>query len=254
MLKPSARPLLLAAGLAFAAGAPARAQVPTWEDRAFVNVNLGFQLTGRQFGQTLTPIIYDERASVVTTHVVDGGLMPLDVGGGLRIWRSLGVGAAYTHFSATESATVNASVPHPILFNRPRSASVLVPLNHVESAIHLQAVWVLPITERLDVAFSGGPSLMTVKQDLVSGIEIAEESPTFATVTIAKVAIAPQDQHIVGFNGGADVTYFLTPVIGVGLTVRYVAGSAGLSQSDGNTVTLDMGGFQLGVGARVRIR
>ena len=254
MLKPSARPLLLAVGFVLAASAVARAQAPTWEDRAFVNVNLGFQLTGRQFAQTLTPVIYDERASVVTTHVVDGGSMPVDVGGGVRIWRSLGVGADYTHFAVVESAALDASVPHPILFNRPRSASTQVPLNHVESSIHFQAVWVLPITERLDVALSGGPSLMTVKQDLVSGIQIAEDSPTFTTVAIAKVGVVSQNQRIVGFNGGADVTYFLTPLIGVGLTVRYVAGSAALSQSDGSTIALEVGGLQLGVGARLRLR
>jgi len=46
----------------------------------------------------------------------------------------------------------------------------------------------MPLTERIDLALSGGPSLVTVKPDLVSAIAIEETSPTFASVAISKAA------------------------------------------------------------------
>jgi len=110
------------------------------------------------------------------------------------------------------------------------------------------------VTDRLDIAVTGGPSLVTISQDLVSGIMIEENSPTFATVGIAKVVLASQTATALAFNVGADVTYFLTPMIGVGVTVRHAGGSVELSQTGGGTVTLDPSGFRFGFGARIRIR
>jgi hypothetical protein len=240
--------------LVLAAVAPAAAQTPTWEDRAFVNINLGLSLSSRTFTESLAPVIYDERASINTGHDIGGEWTMLDLAGGVRVWGNLGAGAAYTRFSPPDEAAVDARIPHPIYFNQNRNATSPTPLQHTESAIHFQAVYVLPLTERMDVAFAAGPSLISVTQDLVSGVEIAEESPTFATVTVSKVGVATYDQRIVGLNAGADFTYFLTPVAGVGATLRYVRGSVDLPGSGGSSVTVDVGGLQMGVGFRLRIR
>jgi hypothetical protein len=239
MLKQQAARVLLACALALAASASARAQV--WEDRAYVNVNLGFHLASQTFVDTRTPVIYDERASVTTKRVIGRGTMPLDVGAGVRVWKNLGLGVAYTQFSVTNNATLDAKVPHPILFSQSRFASVPVELKHSESAIHLLAVCVLPISDRMDLALSGGPTIMSVKRDLVTGIQIAEESPTFATVTIAKALVMTGEDRVFGGVGGADLTYFVTPVVGVGVGVRYLTGS-------------DAGSLQLAVGGRLRLR
>ena len=239
MLNPRAARILLACALALAASVPARAQA--WEDRAYVNLNLGFHLASRTFADTLTPVIYDERASVTTTRVIGRGTVPLDVGAGVRIWKNLGAGGGYTQFSVTRNATLDAKVPHPILFNQSRFASVPVELTHAESAIHLLAVCVLPVSDRMDVALSGGPAIMTVKTDRVTGIQIAEESPTFVTVKIAKALVAASEERVFGAVGGADVTYFVTPMVGIGVGLRYLTGS-------------DAGSFQLAVGGRLRLR
>jgi hypothetical protein len=103
------------------------------------------------------------------------------------------------------------------------------------------AVYVLPLTERIDLAVSGGPVYMNVKADHVSAIQIAEESPTFATVTIAKAVVATTDTRKWSAVVGGDLTYFLTPMIGVGVAVRGVPGS-------------DAGHLQFGFGARLRFR
>jgi len=238
MLKWTAR-VLLPCGLALAASVPARAQA--WEDRAYINVNFGLHLTASPATESLAPVIYDERASVVTSRRLDRGVMPLDVGVGVRVWKGFGLGGAFTQFSSTESATLDASVPHPILFRQPRFTSVPVPLAHSEMVLHALALYVMPLTERMDVTLFGGPSLLTVKQDRVSGIQVVEESPTFTTVTVAKTVVATTTDRSWAAGGGADVTYFLTPLVGVGATVRYTSATGG-------------GGLQVGAGARIRLR
>jgi hypothetical protein len=234
-----ARVVLLACSLSFAACAAASAQ--TWQDTWYVNANLGFHFYAPTVIETLTPVIYSERASVVTTNALGSSMIPIDVGGGVHIWRNLGAGGAYTRFSATSTATVDAQVPHPILFNQPRFASAPAELTHEEWAIHMLGIYVLPLTERMDVAISGGPVLMNVKDDHVSAIQIAEESPTFATVTIAKAVVVTTDTQKWSMVFGGDLTYFLTPMIGVGVAVRLVPDS-------------DAGPLQIGVGARLRFR
>jgi len=231
--------VLLAAAFAVVACAPARAQ--TWQDKWYLNANLGFHLYAPTTTETLTPVIYSERASIVTTEAVGFGMIPIDVAGGVHVWRNLGVGGAYTQFSATTTGTVDAQVPHPILFNQPRFATAPVELTHEEWAIHMLGVYVLPLTERIDLALFGGPVYMNVKDDHVSAIQIAEESPTFATVTIAKAVITTTDTRKWSGAFGADLTYFLTPMIGIGVAARAVPGS-------------DVGHLQLGVGARLRFR
>src|SRR5215468_4724085 len=107
MVNATARALLLACSLALAAPAPARAQ--SWEDRAYVNISLGVHLTTDPQTETLAPVIYDERASVVTSRQLDRGLLPLDIAGGVRVWKGFGLGGAFTQFSATENGTLDAS-------------------------------------------------------------------------------------------------------------------------------------------------
>src|SRR5262249_61100696 len=103
--------------LALAASAAAQAQ--PWEDKMYINANLGFDLTSRSFTESLTPVIYDERAAITTTHTIDSGLTPIDVEGGVRIWRSVGVGGGFTRRTQTQNPTVGARGPHPTPFGRP---------------------------------------------------------------------------------------------------------------------------------------
>ncbi|HJZ70600.1 MAG TPA: outer membrane beta-barrel protein [Vicinamibacterales bacterium] len=238
--------------LALAASAAAQAQ--PWEDKMYINANLGFDLTSRSFTESLTPVIYDERAAITTTHTIDSGLTPIDVEGGVRIWRSVGVGGGFTRRTQTETATVDARVPHPTLFGQPRFASLGTPLEHTEWAIHLHAVYVLPLSPRLDVAVRGGPSYFSITQDLVTNIQIAEESPTFSTVTIAKVGATPHTEYTFGYSAGGDVTFFLTRMLGVGATIRYVSASVDFPVVGGGTATYDAGGLQLAFGVRIRTR
>src|SRR5262245_27394700 len=116
MCNRTARVLLLACAIVLAGSGRAGAQA--WEDRAYINVNLGLHLDSNSATEKIEPVIYDERASVVTSSRVGFGIMPIDVGAGVRLWKGLGAGGAFTYFSSTADATVDASVPHPILFRQ----------------------------------------------------------------------------------------------------------------------------------------
>jgi hypothetical protein len=56
-----------------------------------------------------------------------------------------------------------------------------------------------------------------------------------------------------GFHVGADVSWFYTPALGVGVVGRYSRGTvAARDPLSGLDTDLDVGGFQVGGGVRVR--
>jgi hypothetical protein len=240
--------------LALFAVTPAEAQTGGWEDRAFLDVDLAIQTTARPFADVLTPLIYTQPARIVTTHPVAGGAVLLDVAGGVRLRWSLGVGLGYTKFALTEVAGVAARIPAPVPSNAARSATATAEVTRADTAFHILAVWLIPITDHIDVAFSGGPSLISVKQDRVSEVTIAEDSPTLATVAISKVGLVSHEDRVLGMHGGVDVTYFLTPMVGVGGAVRFVRGSSQAGAGQDGGAPIDVGGLQIGVGVRFRMR
>jgi hypothetical protein len=57
-----------------------------------------------------------------------------------------------------------------------------------------------------------------------------------------------QDATAIGVNVGADASYMFTPKLGAGLFVRY----AGASVDFDSVEDLNVGGFQAGLGLRIR--
>ena len=81
---------------------------------------------------------------------------------------------------------------------------------------------------------------------------IADPPPLIRSITVTSVKDSP-----VGFNIGADGSYWITRVamvtVGVGLFVRYVGASLDLPSAAGATLEGDLkgGGFQGGRGLRL---
>jgi hypothetical protein len=115
---------------------------------------------------------------------------------------------------------------------------------HSEVAINLMGVWMMPVTDKVDVGFSFGPTIFLVKQDVPTAINVAEPGPTVTGTTFASA-----EKTTMGVNFGVDVTYLVTPRIGAGVLARYTVGSADL---EGASDSLTVGGFQIGFGARFR--
>lgn len=234
---------LLCLAMCAAVAPKAHAQM-VWTDKGFVNVTLGAQVGSRTL-PTSTPFdIYDEQATVASTQDVKGGAF-FDISAGYKVWRNLAVGIGYSRSSSKTDATITASIPDPVFFDRPRAVSATASdLKHSEGALHLMGTWMVPVTDKIDVGLSAGPSIFMVKQELPSTLTITEPGPSVTGVTAISA-----DKTTAGVSFGVDVTYLVTTRVGVGGLARYSLGSAEL---DGASDKLKLGGFQLGGGVRLR--
>lgn len=229
--------LLMATALTMSA-APAAAQTTK---NIFVDVNAGVQVASRTFVVDAFPIVYQERAIIGTSHKV-GSAGLFDVSGGYRVWRDLSIGLGFSYAGGSAEAEMTAGVPHPLFHDRRVETKQTVDVKHSEKAVHLQAIWTIPVTDKMDASFSVGPSFINASQELVTGITVTPGTQN-ATPELEK-----QSDTAKGFNIGADLSYLLSPRYGVGGFIRYVGGSVGLPSVE----DLKLGGFQFGGGARFR--
>jgi hypothetical protein len=236
--------LILAAPLASAQG-------PAPFERGYGHLNLGVQATSPDLNQDTTFVIYDEPGRLQANGSGGGGVL-FDIGGGWRVWQRLYAGLSFTSGSNTEDAALSATVPHPFFFDEFRTVTGTTPaLKHSERAVHLHAMWRMPVTTKFDVLVGGGPTFFSVRQDLVSGITVTEIGNPTTGVELSGVTVERASESTVGYNLAADGTYLLTRRFGVGGFLRFTGGSVTLDTT-GNEVDLDAGGFQLGIGGRVR--
>jgi hypothetical protein len=237
--------VLVFSGASMLALAPgARAQAPE-SPTFFAGVNIGFQLQSGVVTTINSFPVYDETAAVTASLEVDPGMM-IDLSAGYRFREDLGVAIAVSRFSESSDSTMTAIVPHPVFFNTPRTVTGEAEgLDRSELGIHFQAVWfptvpdVLP--DDMRIAVFGGPTIFSLDQQLIGTAVVPAETQDAVPV------VQTQSKSGIGFNIGADVTYPLTPRWGVGGFLRYAGGSVDLPAAE----DVGVGGFQLGVGARV---
>ena len=228
------------------AASAAEAQM-TWTDQGFVNATLGVQGGSRSLTTSTAFDIYEETGSLSTTQDVGGGGF-FDVSGGYKVWRNLAVGIGFSRVGSEADVTVSALVPDPLQFDRLRPATATATgAQYSELAVNLSGTWMMPVTDKVDVGFSFGPTIFLISQDLPGALvasDISEPGPTIRQVRFTSV-----DNTSVGIHLGVDATYLVTPRIGAGVLIRYSVGSADL---EGATDGLTVGGFQLGGGVRFR--
>jgi hypothetical protein len=157
-----------------------------------------------------------------------------DLGGGFRVWRGLAAGVSVTRFKDSRDVPVSGSVPHPFFFNRARPVEGVTSGARQEMAVHVDAMWVVPIRPKMTLAIFGGPSFYSVKQTIVSDYDYNQSYP-YDDVTLTRVVSADESSSVTGINVGGGLIRF---------------GRASVDTSIGS---LDVGGPEFGVGLRIRI-
>jgi hypothetical protein len=241
-----ARSMAILVGL-LVIGAAASAQAQTaWRDRGYVNVS-GFFQPSATFSNTVRPVDFAE-ASIIDTSYKTGAVPGFDAGGGVRLWRNLAVGVDLSWFSKNITGAVSAQVPHPFFFNRLRAASGDASgLARDETAVHLQALWMVSIGPRWQMALAGGPSWFSVEQDLVGDVNVTQTYP-YDTAAFAAATTVHRSRSKLGFNAGVDLTYRLRRHVGLGAGVTFSHATVPLD----DTLTVDAGGPHVAGGLRFR--
>jgi hypothetical protein len=221
------------------------------DGKLIASVNVGIQVGDNDLARQSTFELYDEIATVDISQTINNGGF-IEFGGVYKVRPDIGVGLAYGFLSNSGGGRVAGELPHPLFFDQPRSFSQDVSdLKHTEHSLHFQAVYFVPFTDKVDFSFSIGPSLFNVTQGLLRGVRFSENPPSYTTVTIDSVDSVELSDSGWGINLGADMTYTLTPRIGVAALLRYTHGSVEFNPSDNQTADVTAGGLQLGAGVRV---
>jgi hypothetical protein len=223
----------------------AAAQTPK-RSSGFVDVNIGAQPQSRTIATSTSFPLYGETAIINAAEAIDGSPL-FDFGGGYLFGKQfgagqLGAGVAFSFAGKKGDGTLAASVPNPNIFNRPATVSVSgSDLKHREFATHIMAVWTKTLTDEMDIAISGGPSFFRLTQDVMSA--------TVASGTQnVSVATTQQKDSATGGNIGVNLNYMFNPKYGVGILLRYAGTSVDLPAA----ADVKVGGFQFGIGARLR--
>jgi len=243
-----ARILLPAAVLVTALPAAAQSQSPP---RVEISANVGAQTPVSTFTESGTfPSNGGEMSTVTVDHSMKTGL-GFNVGGAVRVIRKLWVGAQYAAANMSPSASLEAAIPHPILFNAPRSVGGSVnDVTRTERRVHVDLIYALPI-RAMEVRVLAGPTLFSLKQDSVSGVTINETYP-FDTATFASATRKQLSDTATGFNAGIDVSRALTSHVAVGGIIRYSRATVKFDDSEVGKHTIKTGGVETLAGVRFR--
>jgi hypothetical protein len=235
---------------------PATAQKPVsaagrWADRGYISISGVYQTGAKAFSESFTFDQYVEQASVSTEYPAKD--QPgFDVGGAVRVWRGLALGVGVTVVNWSTSANIAGAIPHPFFFNASRPISGSASVKRTETAVHLHALWFVPMGQKILVAVGGGPSYFNVKQSLVQSVSFTETYP-YDTATFASASVNQPSTWALGYGAEVDVGFYFTRILGVGGGVRFTRASVALAGPSGS-VNRDAGGFQGGVGLRIRLR
>ena len=212
---------------------------------ARISVNAGWQEVSDDFEDVRTFPLNQETAQVTASYEVNGNVA-LDIGGYARIWSGLIAGAAYTRFSDDRDIAIEASLPHPFLFDRDRELTGSAPGEREESAVHVSVGFIAPAGNKLELAVFAGPSFFTAKQSVVTDIDYTDTFP-YDEVTFTGATVESESESEVGYHAGVDVGYYFTRNVGVGAIVRYSRANVTFSLGE-----REVGGTIVGGGLRLR--
>jgi opacity protein-like surface antigen len=149
------------------------------------------------------------------------------------------------------SASITAVIPHPLLFNAPRTVQGSNDdVAHSEQNVHVDLMYALPV-RAVDVKVMGGPTFFNLKQDFVSGVTVNETYP-FDTALFASATTKRVSKAAVGFNAGVDISRLLTSHVGVGALIRYSRADVKFDDPDIGKQTVKAGAVEVTAGVRFR--
>lgn len=228
---------------------PAVAQAPAWPEKIWVSVSGGIQPAANSFSDAFDVPLYAENEKISIDYPVKGGAL-IAARGGYRVWKRLAIGIGVTRYNRRAQAVVDAQLPHPFFDNQLRPIDGTTSVTRRELGAHVLVGWMMPLTDRLRVLVTAGPSVLSVRHTLVTGVEFTETYP-YDTAAFKGATTNDATASATGFNAGADVFWMFSRRIGAGGLVQVTRARARLPAGSGRTVSVDAGGAQAAAGLRL---
>ena len=242
-----------------APAAPARHAPPL--DRVWVDVNGGVAVAGeRDYSSVGVRQMNGQDATFQADYRLPTGPV-FEVGGGVMVTRMVGIGATWGGAMHEDTATLAIDIPHPILADAHATAEgeTTREMRRRESSLHIHGMLVSQPSPELRTRLFAGPTYFRIEQDVVQDILFDQQFLPFepahiVEITSAAVRRSPYDEATGwGFHAGADASWFFRRGLGIGGFGRYSRGTVEIQDPlTGGASDLDVGGFQVGGGLRVK--
>jgi len=221
----------------------------TPDSRIRIALNMFVQTSTTTVSQTVAFEKFSEEGSRTANYEI-GRRPVIDIGGTVRLKRGFGAGVSLSYFHDPGSAQVSALIPHPFFFNRLRPVSGEAGVSHGELGIHLQAVYWIQRSKRMDIVVSGGPSIIRANQGFVTDV-VFSQTPPYDTATFRGASVSRLNKTATGGNVGVEVGWRLSRHFAVAASSRFSRATAEFSITDTPPVAVHVGGFQAGGGLRL---
>ena len=220
-------------------------------ERLHVEIDGIYHAATQSMTDSASPTVYAETASLTASYDVPAGTA-FSGSATLRLWRNVGIGVGVTSFSTSFPASVTGSIPYPFQFNQARTFEGNVSsLERKELAIAMHLRGMFQLSPRLTASVFAGPSRLSLTQDVITAIQYSEAYP-FDTATFSAVAIGTGKVNQWAASAGADLAYYVTRNVGIGVGAKYSGATAELISLGGAGLSSKIGGAELGGGLRIR--
>jgi len=192
--------------------------------------------------------IYYENASYnISNNFAKGNAFI--AGLGYKFSSTIGLELGVHISSRNINSDFNVSIPHPLLFNSPRTAENTGSYKLTENAAYLNFVLSIPFS-KLGLDLYGGPAYFFTTAQLINQINVSDTYP-YQTVNIS-AATETIKKNVFGFNAGASLNFYFANSFGIFLNAQYFSGSADFDlSSDIPGLKVSLGGLKAGGGLRI---
>jgi opacity protein-like surface antigen len=234
--------------LAVLAIAVAATSTATAEERFKLLVSGAYATKSLEFSNVRSFTDFAETGTSTGSFSVDGGA-GFDAGLQFNVTKHLGVMASLTQFSRDETGHYEASLPHPLYFDRPRGPSGDLPTaSYKETAGHFD----LALTGnagRWEFSGWGGVSLFQVETRVLASVQYQQTYP-YDEVTVTGTPTSVVKDKPTGYNVGGGLDCRIAKHFAVGAQIRYSQAKVKLTLDNAAATEFDAGGFQAGGGLR----
>jgi len=245
----SSRILVISLSLLAVGAVPAEAQTPPLPD-AFLNVGVGTVISDRDFDYSVTFPLFAETGRIFTTVALDRPFA-IDFGGGMHLWKRLGVGASFVVTTADGTLASEITLPSPFLFDESITGLAHGSTRQTTREVLIEGLFSLHHSGRWLIVLSGGPSITYLKQDLAGDRFRIDYVFPFEQIDVTTTSGDTTTGRAWGGHVGLSATWKASARIGFDGRIRWSGASVEVEDFDGTRLAIKTGGLALAGGLRV---